>query len=156
MWVPLGGACLKSSTFLQGRCARKKVTYEVPPAVTSTSYPYTAGCTVWRPRTTDAPPQPAVANDAGWRTTAGLASEGATDCGQESEIPVLPHHCAADLPELGGMPSRWPMWVPLGEACLRSSTFLNDESARKKVTYEVPPAVTSTTPSSSGLAGRDE
>ena len=36
------------------------------------------------------------------------------------------------------------MWVPLGEACLRSSTFLNDESARKKVTYEVPPADPST------------
>jgi hypothetical protein len=34
--------------------------------------------------------------------------------------------------------------MPLGEACLKSSTFLNDESARKKVTYEVPPAVTST------------
>ena len=85
-----------------------------------------------------------MANDADWRTTAGLASEGATDCGQESEIPVLPHHRAADLPELGGMPSRRPMWVPLGEACLRSSTFLNDEFARKKVTCEVPPAVPGT------------
>jgi hypothetical protein len=115
----------------------------------------TAGCPVWRPWSTDAPLQPAVANDADWRTTAGLASEGATDCGQESEIPVLPHHCAADGQELGRMPSRRPVWVALGEACRRSSTFLNDESARKKVTYEVPPAVTSTTPSSSGLAGRD-
>ena len=50
----------------------------------------------------------------------------------------------ADLPEPGRMPSRRPVWMPLGEACLKSSTFLNDESARKKVTYEVPPAVTST------------
>ena len=73
-------------------------------------------------------------------TTAGLASEGATDCGQESEIPVLPHHCAADLPEPGRMPSRGPMWVPLGGACLKSSTFLQGRCARKKVTCEVPPA----------------
>ena len=38
--------------------------------------------------------------------------------------------------------------MSLGGACLRSSTFLNDESSRKKVTCEVPPAVTSTSYSS--------
>ena len=49
----------------------------------------------------------------------------------------------APLPEPGRMSYQRPMWTPIGEARLRNSTFLHGQSARKKVTYEVPPAVRS-------------
>ena len=35
------------------------------------------------------------------------------------------------------MPCRRLLWMPIGEARLKSSTFLHGQSARKKVTYEV-------------------
>ena len=48
-----------------------------------------------------------------------------------------------DLPEVGWMPCRRLLWMPIGEARLKSSTFLHGQSARKKVTYEVRHAVRS-------------
>jgi hypothetical protein len=41
------------------------------------------------------------------------------------------------------MPCRRLLWMPIGEARLKSSTFLHGQSARKKVTYEVRDAVRS-------------